>query len=904
MRVQIKALKYWKTEHGEEGCQDAYRLDESKGLFAVADGAGTSLFPAIWARILVERFIAVPLMSDHPFEVEWWLRPALEIYKTRIPAMSQLRDWSIQQKALSQSSDSTLAAVRIVASDATSARAQLLVFGDSCVIIGNRQTRNIRSFALHDPDQFAQPPVCLPSLLRVFNRDFHTGHTQEETLGPDDIVVIASDAVSKWIIDGGGGRFTDNEEASKQWQSFQTVCACTVEDWPTFIEECRASKEMINDDCTALILDLQADAAGAGVSLGTTPTQVEPVVQQRLADFEKARREDNKELVAIYYGDGKDLKDRLPADVTGAEIEKAREVAHALKEVMRAFRQYQQMPDAGRKMQPVWDRYRSDLLDEKCAEGIRETLKRNGVYLTPPPPPPAPLIPLPPRPANDTTPNDYGQWADSAAPTVYARPASGGHALPAQKPQDTTAALRTENEQLKKEAAFLKEYSASYTSNNDDTLLATEADLKQIWPTYQFSPDQQAKVAEVKGRRQAMEGLRIALRSGNIQKIAAAASNLPEAMGVRLTPVELRCIDLACRLKAAFDGDDDTAILTLNEELLHPENRSLFRFTDPEFRRIELAQRRQGALRNLRAALQAGRLRQIVRNYDPILDGSSQLTQEERELLQLAREFILAFDADDDFALAEAYEKIKQSSYYTHDQLAFTPGEQKRSEEAEQKVDAWRTLMKEIVAQVKGQTITLGRVRKVGIIRKAINEYWIERYQQDLLSITDAASWHEKKGEILQLQEYIAFPALAANALDELANDLLIQKELVESGWKTAFQDTHHVRNEAQAQSASFRTDMVADYAAFLRDNRLVDDDVLDFCELYVRAQSFKPFYERQQQSKGQIIKRIPGLGKPKQFDDWLESQRKEVKYSRDGFKQTALWIADKLGWKEEQETG
>src|SRR5579884_2083861 len=902
MRVQIKALKYWKTEHGEEGCQDAYRLDESKGLFAVADGAGTSLFPAIWARVLVERFIAVPLMSDHPFEVEWWLRPALEIYKTRIPAMSQLRDWSIQQKALSQSSDSTLAAVRIVASDATSARAQLLVFGDSCVIIGNRQTRNIRSFALHDPDQFAQPPVCLPSLLRVFNRDFHTGHTQEETLGPDDIVVIASDAVSKWIIDGGGGRFTDNEEASKQWQSFQTVCACTDETWPAFIEACRADKEMINDDCTALILDLHEDTTGDGVVLGATPAQFPEVVQQRLADFEKARREDNKELVAIYYGDGKDLKDRLPADVTGAEIEKAREVAHALKEVMRAFRQYQQMPDAGRKMQPVWNRYRSDLLDEKCAEGIRETLKRNGVYLTPPPPAaPVPQIPLPPRPANDTTPTDYGQRADSAAPTVYARPASGGQPLPAQKPQDTTAALRTENEQLKKEAAFLKEYSASYTSNNDDTLLATEADLKQIWPTYQFSPDQQAKVAEVKGRRQALEGLRIALGNGNIQEIVAAASNLPEAMHARLTPVERACIDLAYQLKAAFDRDDDTAILTIltiNEELLRPENWSLFRFTGSELQRIELAQRRQGALRNLRAALQAGRLRQIVKNYDPILDGSSQLTQEEHELLQLAWEFILAFEANDDFALAEAYEKIKQSSYYARDQLAFTPGEQKRSEEAEQKVDAWHTLMKEFVAQVKGRTITLGQVRRVGIIRKAVNEYWIAHYQQDLRSITDTESWHEKKREITELQKYIAFPALAANALEELVTDILIQEELKESGRETAFQDTYHVRNEAQAQSASFRTDMVADYAAFLRDNRLVDDDVLYFCELYVRAQSFKPFYERQQQSKGQIIKRIPGLGKPKQFDDWLKSQREEVKYSRDSFKQTASWVAEQLGWK------
>ncbi len=108
------------------------------------------------------------------------------------------------------------------------------------------------------------------------------------------------------------------------------------------------------------------------------------------------------------------------------------------------------------------------------------------------------------------------------------------------------------------------------------------------------------------------------------------------------------------------------------------------------------------------------------------------------------------------------------------------------------------------------------------------------------------------------------------------------------------------MRNEAQAQSASFRTDMVADYAAFLRDNRLVDDHVLYVCEMSVRAQSFRRFYEQQQQqNKGQITKWIPGLGKPKQFDDWLESQRKEVKYKQANLKQTASWMAEKLGWKE-----
>src|SRR5215472_13913838 len=110
MHVTVKELQYWKTEHRDmSGCQDACAFDPQRGVFAVADGAGTTLFPAIWARILARHFVDIPLMSNDPFETEWWVRLAQEQYKQAIPNIGHSLDWSIRQKAQNQGSDSTLA---------------------------------------------------------------------------------------------------------------------------------------------------------------------------------------------------------------------------------------------------------------------------------------------------------------------------------------------------------------------------------------------------------------------------------------------------------------------------------------------------------------------------------------------------------------------------------------------------------------------------------------------------------------------------------------------------------------------------------------------------------------------------------------------------------------------------
>ncbi len=388
MLVQVKPLLYWKTEHGSaSNCQDSLSYDPAQGLFAAADGAGTSLFPALWARILAQHFITTPLMSDDPFEVEWWVRLAQKEYKQQVPNIHKTGAWNVIQKVRNQGSDSTLATLRVTKVDAATADATLLVFGDSCVLIGDPGEQTVSSFILQSPSEFDRAPICVPSDLKYLNRDFHRCQTKDITLHTSDQVIIATDAVARWILGHG----------ADVWAAFQQVYQCpTLDDWYTLVNAKRQAKEMVNDDSTALVLTFYEDGAGAGTLLGCINEHTEEITAQRKQAFEEAVSSNNKELLAISYGDGNDLRSVTttpPLDTI--DIADAREVADALKEVLRAFRLAQNSPDLVQKVKPFWDKYGHILQDEPCAANLRETLRNNGIIRSTP----APVIPLVQTPA-------------------------------------------------------------------------------------------------------------------------------------------------------------------------------------------------------------------------------------------------------------------------------------------------------------------------------------------------------------------------------------------------------------------------------------------------------------------------------------------------------------------------
>ncbi len=377
MLAQVTTLRYWKSEHTAETCEDAADGNSADGLFAVADGAGTTLFADAWAHFLVQHFLAVPLMSNDPFEAEWWVRLAQEQFKQEFAAQAYTDlAWNAQQKVQSQGSHSTLATLRFSAQDATHLQAELLVIGDSCIFIYKPSTMQSLSFPLQHATDFEQAPICIPSKTGAFNRYFHQFQAQSLHLAPGDVVVIATDAVAKWIVSAGNGHYADQSTA------LQAISQQTTASWATFIATCRTNKEMIDDDCTALIIMLQPDDVTASIALGTTTTHSQPVREQRKQEFLQALTTNNKERVAIYYGDGNDLQAE-GVSFSQQDAHQARQVADAQREVISLLRQVVDHPNVVAIMTAIWQKHAHLLYQEPCATTIRATLSRIGVPIEP-----------------------------------------------------------------------------------------------------------------------------------------------------------------------------------------------------------------------------------------------------------------------------------------------------------------------------------------------------------------------------------------------------------------------------------------------------------------------------------------------------------------------------------------
>lgn len=474
MFAQITRLQYWKSEHDEQTCEDAFGGNIADGLLAVADGAGTTLFSNIWAKILIQAFMAVPLMSNYPFEVEWWVRKVQEQFKLEAPDSSKMA-WNALQKAQNQGSHSTLATLRISNSNTDHAQAELLAFGDSCILICNPHSEQVQTFPLDSPADFERSPICVPSKLSIFNRYFHRCHSMRLELASGDVVVLATDAVAKWVIGAGGNRYTHARAA------FQEIISQTPDTWAAFVTGCRDRGEMIDDDSTALIFTLRTDAFENATLLGETAEHSKSIRESRKNDFDNAIRSNNKELIAITYGDGVDL-DLEGVTIAQEQIEQARRVADALREVLQVLRQEVNGPDAVAKLKPLWQQYAPLLLEEPCAINLRQTLARIGV----------PIFP---------------STQDRSSST------GEGHLT-----ESEIANLQREREQLNLERSFVHAIRA-----DDDIAIITLYNTiqKSLYAqNIKFSPQEQQRIELAYQRETERQRIQAALKSKNLEQIA------------------------------------------------------------------------------------------------------------------------------------------------------------------------------------------------------------------------------------------------------------------------------------------------------------------------------------------------------------------------------------------------
>ncbi|RAQ97659.1 protein kinase family protein [Thermogemmatispora tikiterensis] len=209
--------------------------------------------------------------------------------------------------------------------------------------------------------------------------------------------------------------------------------------------------------------------------------------------------------------------------------------------------------------------------------------------------------------------------------------------------------------------------------------------LSPLAAELRMSAEQQQRAELAERRLAALARLRMALRSRRLRAVAEADDPLLEE-STALTPAERERLELARRFCAALDADDDATLVMLGEQLEEEAATSTgLLLTAEERERLELARERWRVYQRFLSALHSRQPRLIAAAAHPLL-AEMQLSADERTLLELAQEFVAAYE--DDRRLVAFYEHLQTARQSTF--FLFSAEEQERLTALWEREKRWR----------------------------------------------------------------------------------------------------------------------------------------------------------------------------------------------------------------------
>ena len=268
MEPQIQA--YWvpKLGNSSEEYEDAFAYSSSDGIFAIADGATESSYADRWARDLVDSFVTKPPQvtgAKEPFPE--WLAPMQQRWR-------QGRDWEnlpwfAEEKAMT-GAFATFLGLTVFDPDhlrkasfferatgflrkkeqPTVWKWKAMAVGDSCVF-QIRDDKLMNAFPILKAEDFNSRPVLLCSNPANNGGVWEEVRFMEGDCKPDDLFILATDAVAKWFLDQHqlGGKPWDILTGIRSQMEFQDMVA-----------RMRSEKAMRNDDATILLCTWKSTA--------------------------------------------------------------------------------------------------------------------------------------------------------------------------------------------------------------------------------------------------------------------------------------------------------------------------------------------------------------------------------------------------------------------------------------------------------------------------------------------------------------------------------------------------------------------------------------------------------------------------------------------------------------------
>ncbi|VTR91268.1 hypothetical protein, partial : Uncharacterized protein OS=Pseudanabaena biceps PCC 7429 GN=Pse7429DRAFT_3026 PE=4 SV=1 [Gemmata massiliana] len=219
--------------------EDAFALDESSSATAVSDGASAGIFCSIWAQQLSRRFLSDRPDARDPAALNRWVNDLRAEWRTAINYDNL--NWSKQARVDQVGAAATLLGLELGPADAQGRRPwRACAVGDAS-LFWVRANRLLATFPVVAADQFGSAPLLVRS-----NPGFRTlALVAAGTCEPNDRFVLATDAVAARLF---RSMVADYD---LDWGRFE---ALDEVDWCAEMDALRKSNDMVNDDCTLIVL--------------------------------------------------------------------------------------------------------------------------------------------------------------------------------------------------------------------------------------------------------------------------------------------------------------------------------------------------------------------------------------------------------------------------------------------------------------------------------------------------------------------------------------------------------------------------------------------------------------------------------------------------------------------------
>lgn len=239
-----------KSSHGVDQHEDAWSVDPSGRVAAIADGASSAFMSREWATILTEAFVTAPPRPQLGAMREWVLTQAQRWDDRSIdgtgPGAGDGDESAVwwATEAHRRGSFATLLGVVVDAADGGvdgGGRWRCWAVGDSCVVqvrtSGGRFER-VRSYPLDTPDSFGSHPDLVGT-----GGDLASISCMEATWTVGDVLLLMTDAVAEWAL-----------RADLAGHDVWSLLATATTGWSELVDSERRRGAMVDDDATVLRL--------------------------------------------------------------------------------------------------------------------------------------------------------------------------------------------------------------------------------------------------------------------------------------------------------------------------------------------------------------------------------------------------------------------------------------------------------------------------------------------------------------------------------------------------------------------------------------------------------------------------------------------------------------------------